>query len=136
MRITRILGVWAMIAGLLFWNGVLTLGVFKPLLGPEAGEMMGLFIAITVIFGASRPFLVGQAELSVPDLIRVASIWLILTIVFEAGLGRLAVIVVPRVAPAYGMWDGSFWPLILLSSVAAPITWLRRRGLPIGGLTK
>jgi hypothetical protein len=30
------------------------------------------------------------------------------------------------------MWDGSFWPLILLSSVAAPITWLRRSGMPVG----
>ena len=49
MRTTKILGVWAMIAGLLFWNGVLSLGVYKPFLGPEAGEMMAAFIAMAVL---------------------------------------------------------------------------------------
>jgi hypothetical protein len=131
MRIKRVLAIWAMVAGLLFWNGVLALGVYKPFLGPEAGEMMAVFIAMAVIFGASRPFFLEEPELPVPALLRVSAVWLVLTLAFEIGLGRLAAVVVPRVAPEYGMWDGSFWPLIVLSSFAAPITWLRRSGLPI-----
>ena len=136
MRMSRILGVWAVIAGLLFWNGVLALGVYKPFLGAEAGEMMAVFVAIAVFFGASRPFLIEERELPVSGLIRVAGIWLLLTALFEIGLGQIAAELVPRVAPAYGMWDGSFWPLILLSSVAAPITWLRREGFAIPRVTK
>ena len=132
MRIGKVIGVWGMIAGLLFWNGVLALGVYKPFLGPEAGEMMQAFIAMGVIFSASRPFLLEEKELSRAGLLRIGALWFVLTLVFEVGLGRLTGIVVPRVAPVYGMWDGSFWPLILLASLAAPITWLGRRDIPAG----
>jgi len=130
MRIGKIVGDWAVIAGLLFWNGVLEMGVYKPVLGYEAGEMMGAFVAMAIFFSASRPFLLEEHELSASGLLRVGALWFVLTVVFEVGLGRLAVEVIPRAAPAYGMWDGSFWPLILLSSFAAPITWLRRSGFP------
>ena len=136
MRASKIVGVWAMIAGLLFWNGVLSLGVYKPFLGAEAGEMMAAFIAMGVMFAASRPFLIEERELPVGDVWRVSLLWLVLTLLFEIGLGRLAQAVVPRVAPVYGMWDGSFWALIVLSSAAAPITWLRRSDLPIERVTK
>jgi hypothetical protein len=136
MRASKVLGVWSMVAGLLFWNGALALGVYKPLFGPEAGEMMGAFIAMGVIFGASRPFLIEEREQSVGALWRVGLTWLVLTAVFEFGLGRIAQVVVPRVAPQYGMWDGAFWPLILLASFSAPITWLRRSGLPVERVAK
>jgi hypothetical protein len=59
-----------------------------------------------------------------------------LTALFEICLGRLAQIAIPRVAPTYGMWDGSFWALIVLASGSAPITWLKRTELPIGRVTK
>lgn len=136
MRIGKILGVWAMIAGLLFWNGVLAFGVYKPFLGTEAGEMMAAFVAMGVMFWASRPFLVEEKELPPADLIRVSMLWMTLTLLFEIGLGRLAQIAIPRVAPAYGMWDGSFWVLIVLASGSAPITWLKRDGVPVGRVTK
>ena len=136
MRVSRVIGVWAMIAGLLFWNGVAALGVYKPLLGPDAGEMMGAFIAMGLIFAASRPFLVEEREQSTATLWRVGFTWLVLTGVYEFALGRLAGVVVPRVAPEYGMWDGSFWPLVMLSSMAAPMTWLRRRGFSVDGVSK
>ena len=136
MRFTKILAVWAVIAGLLFWNGVMSLGVYKPLLGPEAGEMMAAFIAMAAIFGASRPFLVAEPELSRAQLLRVGAYWMVFTAAFEIGFGQLAEIVVPRVAPTYGMWDGSFWALIVLSSAAAPITWLKRTAMPVERVMK
>jgi hypothetical protein len=131
MRIGKIIGDWAVIAGLLFWNGVLAAGIYKPILGYQAGEMMAAFIAMGVFFSASRPFLLEEHELPPSGLFRVGAIWLVLTLVFEIGLGRLAAEVMPRSAPVNGMWDGAFWPLILLSSFAAPIAWLRRAGVSI-----
>jgi hypothetical protein len=136
MRTRTIIGVWAVIAGLLFWNGVLALGVYKPFLGPEAGEMMAVFVGIAAIFGASRPFFVEEPELSRRGLLRVSMMWLVLTAVFEIALGWLAQVVVPRAAPTYGMWDGSFWPLIVLAATAAPSTWLKRTGIPVERVTK
>ena len=136
MRITRAIGIWAMLAGLLFWNGVLGFGVFNPLFGREAGEMMTAFIAMGVIFAAARPFLIEEREASRAQAIRVSVLWMVLTILFEITLGRLAPHVSPVMTPAYGMWDGSFWPLIVLCAGTSPITWLRRTGLPLSRVTK
>ena len=136
VHLRKILGAWAVIAALLFWNGVLTLGLLKPILGPEAGEMMGAFIAISVIFAASRPLLINEPEPTTADALRVGALWLMLGVIFEVGLGQLAVRYFPRTAPAYGMWDGSFWVLILLSMATAPVTWLRRQPVSIERVTK
>jgi hypothetical protein len=136
MRIGKIVGVWAVVAGLLFWNGVLALGVYKPFLGAEAGEMMSAFVAMAAIFGATRAYLVHDAELPIMQLIRIGLLWVALTFIYEIALGRLATWAVPRVAPAYGMWDGSFWPLIVMATAFAPIVWLRRSDVPFGRITK
>jgi hypothetical protein len=136
MRIGKVVGVWGVVAGLLFWNGVLALGVYKPFLGPEAGEMMSVFIAMAAIFGATRAYLVHDEELPAGQVVRIAILWATLTFIYEVALGRLATIAVPRVAPAYGMWDGSFWPLIVMATAFAPIAWLRRSDQPLGRVTK
>jgi hypothetical protein len=136
MRIGRILGVWAMIAGLLFWNGALGLALFNPLFGREAGEMMTFFIAVAIIFGTSRVFLTEEPECTKAKAIRVSVLWMVLSLVFELGLGRVVGVFRPAMAPTYGMWDGSFWPLIVLSMGTAPIIWLRRDGLAIPRVMK
>jgi hypothetical protein len=126
MRFGRLLGVWAMIAGLLFWNGILVLGIFVPFLGREAGEMMGVFIAMIIIMRASRPFIVSEREMAGATAVRIGILWGVLTVLFEIGLCRLAMIAGAPVMPRYGMWDGPFWPLIVLSIAVAPLQWLRR----------
>ena len=135
MPIGRIVGVWAMIAGLLFWNGALGLGVWQPLFGRESGEMLAAFIGMTVIFAAARPFLMAERAVPVGTVLRISLLWLLLTLVFEIALGRVAQAIGPR-APLYGMWDGSFWPLIAMSVGLAPLTWLQRRPVPVSRVTK
>ena len=136
MRAGKIVGVWATIAGLLFWNGVLAIGVFKPLLGPEAGEMRSVFIAMMIITGAARSLLRAEPEQPRATVFRIGMLWLMLTLLFEVGLGRVAQFVVPTRAPLYGMWDGSFWPLIALAMAIAPFISLQRGPVPIGRVTK
>jgi hypothetical protein len=135
MPIGRIFGVWALLAGLLFWNGALGLGVWQPLFGRESGEMMTAFIGLTVVFAAARPFLMAEPAVPVMTRLGISLLWLVLTVVFELALGRIAQAIGPR-APLYGMWDGSFWPLIVMSVGLAPLTWLQRRPLPVGRVTK
>jgi hypothetical protein len=136
MRIGKILGVWAVIASLLFWNGVLAIGVLKPLLGREAGEMMSMFIGMTIIAAAARTFLLAEPEQPRPAILRISVLWLVLTLTFEVGLGRVAQLTVPARTPLYGMWDGSFWPLIVLSVTIAPFVWLQRAPVAVGRVTK
>ena len=136
MRFTKILGVWATIAGLLFWNGALGIGVWNPLLGRAAGEMMTAFLGMAIVTGAARPFLIGEPEQPRSVVFRISMLWLVFSLVFEIGLGRLAQFVVPTRAPLYGMWDGSFWPLIVMTIAFAPFVWLRRSPVPVGRVTK
>jgi hypothetical protein len=136
MRMTKVLGIWATLAGLLFWNGVLGFGIFTPILGREAGEMMAAFIAMIVIFAATRPFFIEEPELPSAQAIRIGVLWAALTIVFEFSLGRLAPHVSAAMSPAFGMWDGSFWPLVVLCTGSAPMIWLRRSRVAFPRITK
>lgn len=136
MRIGKILGIWAVIAGLLFWNGILGLGVLNPLLGREASEMMTFFIALIIIGGASRQLLLTEPERTRADVIRISLLWMVLTLAFELGFGRLAQSFTSSMGPGIAMWDRSFWPLIVLLIGMAPFSWLRRSGLPLSRVTK
>ena len=136
MRIGKILGIWAVIAGLLFWNGALGLGILNPLLGREAGEMMTFFIALVIIGGVSRTFLREEREQPRTEVARISVLWMALTLALEVGLGRLAQLFSSSIVPGVVMWDRSFWPLIVLVVGMAPFSWLRRSGLPLSRVTK
>lgn len=131
MTFTKTIAIWLMIATLLLINGALGQMLFIPVLGLEAGEMMAGFIAIAVIFGVSRWFLTVEREVPLLQAFGVAALWGVLALFFEIGLGRSLSLGGPGL-PQYGMWDGSFWPLIVLAMASAPITWLRRSGARIG----
>jgi hypothetical protein len=123
MSLAKVVALWLVIAGLLFVNGVLSQTLYMPVLGDEAGEMMAAFIAIAMVFGVSRPFLRPGPENPRPRVLRISALWLVLTVAFEVTLGRTIHLLGPDL-PKYGMWDGSFWPIILLAVASAPITWL------------
>jgi hypothetical protein len=136
MRIGKILGVWGVLAGLMFWNGFMRIKLLQPLLGPEAGEMMSGFIGIILIFGATRPFLLEEPEQPLKRVARISALWVGLTIVFETVLGRLIGQSWSEMARTYAVWDGQFWPVILVAVGSAPFIWLRRTGLPIARVAK
>jgi hypothetical protein len=136
MRIGKILGVWGVLAGLMFWNGFMRIAVLQPVFGPEAGEMMSGFIGVIIIFGASRPFLVEEPEQPVSRVARISALWVMLTIILEAVLGRLSGQTWSEMARTYAFWDGQFWPVILVTVGSAPFVWLRRSGLSPVRVTK
>jgi hypothetical protein len=137
MRLSKILLVWLMLAGLMFCNGVLRVAFLVPLLGVEAAEMMSVFIGISIVFAAPRPFLAPLAPLPRAAIWRVSLIWVAATIAFEAGLGRLGGRSWSEIAGSYSLWTGSFWPVILFAVGFAPFLWLRGPVTPmIGRVTK
>lgn len=136
MTLGRILGIWLMIAGILIWNGVLGIGIWNPILGRDAGEMMTAFLAIALVFGGAKPFLAPQPELPIGQVLRIAAIWLVLTVLFERGMGWLAEFGPGAMIPRYGMWDGSFWPVVVVAVAVTPISYLRRPELPLGRFVK
>jgi hypothetical protein len=131
MTFAKTVATWLVIATLLLVNGALGQMVFIPVLGLEAGEMMGAFIAITVIFGVSRWFLTVERDVPLAQVLGVATLWGVLGLFLEVALGRSLPLGGPGL-PQYRMWDGSFWPLIVLALGTAPILWLRRSGAAAG----
>ena len=131
MTFTKTIATWLVIASLLLVNGALGQMLFIPVLGLEAGEMMAAFIAIAVIFGVSRWFLTIERDVPLAQVLGIATLWGVLGLFFEVALGRSLSLGGPG-SPQYAMWDGSFWPVIVLALGTAPITWLRRSGATAG----
>ena len=136
MRFRNIFGIWAIIAGLMFFNGALRFVIFSPFLGREAGEMMSLFIALIIILGATRPFLAEVPPQPTRRIWLVSLTWVLLTFALELALGFLFGRTWSEIGRTYMVLDGSFWPLILLAVGVAPFQWIKRvdsseaRGLP------
>ena len=134
MRLPRILAIWAILAGLMFFNGALRVVIFSPFLGREAGEMMSLFIALIIIFGATRPFLIEVPAQPARHIWLVSLTWVGLTFALELVLGLLFGRTWSEIGRTYMVWDGSFWPVILLAVGVAPFQWIKRvdRSAPRG----
>jgi hypothetical protein len=131
MRLKRVLGIWAMLALLMFFNGALREVALEPIFGRDAGDMMSAFLGLIIVFGASRPFLVEEAPMGAGQILRVSLIWFALTVAFETGLGITSGQTWPQMLRAYAPWkDGSLWPIILVAVIAAPFVWLPRKQEP------
>ncbi len=59
--------------------------------------------------------------------LRVGLLWLVLTLVFELGLGAARKVPVAEVVAEYDVRRGSLWPLVPLTVAAAPLLMWRRR---------
>jgi hypothetical protein len=136
MRIGKILGVWAAIAGLMICNGALRVTILQPWLGLEAGEMMSGFIGLIIVVGVSRMFLVSEPDLPLRRVIFVSAMWVALTVLFETTVGRLSGQTWAEIGRGYAVWDGAFWPVILVATGSAPFMWLRRWTIPIPTVVK
>lgn len=136
MRIGKILGVWAVLAGLMVCNGALRIAVLQPLLGTEAGEMFSGFLGIIIVFGVSRFFLANELELPARRIALVSATWVVLTIAFETTLGLASGESWREIGRTYALWDGSFWPVIVVAVGSAPFVWLKRWAVAIPRIVK
>jgi hypothetical protein len=130
MSTARVIRVWLVLAGLMFCNGLLRFGTLDRLLPPRASGIVSGILGVIIIIGASRPFLREERPQTMADLYRVAGTWLILTMLFEAGLGMFSGLTWREMLGSYAIWEGELWPLILISVVVAPFAWLPRVATP------
>ena len=113
--------VWALILVLAILNGALREAVLLPALGKPWGlTLSGLLLAACIV---------AVALACVPRIVRTGTVepwriglrWLVLTLAFEFGFGRL---VQGRswdeLLQAYTFADGNLWPLVLLVTAVAP----------------
>lgn len=122
MRIVKALLIWLAILGAAFFNGGLRELVLVPSLGmPYALILSGviLSVCILVIAVVAVPKL---GPMATHQALGIGVFWLVLTLLFEFGFGRL-VQHKPwgELLEAYTFAGGNLWPIVLLVVVLAPV---------------
>lgn len=112
--------VWVVILVLAIVNGVLRETILTPKMGQVSGlTTSGIILSFTVICVAylTLPWL-GSNE--VKPLVAIGLCWLIFTVAFEFLFGLLQGKSFSLLLHAYYFKDGNIWPIVLLTTAAAP----------------
>ena len=128
MRIVKALLIWFIILGMAFLNGGLRELVLVPRLGmPDALVLSGVILSacILVIAVITVPKL---GPMAMHEALGIGVFWLLLTLMFEFGWGRLVQHKSwGELLEAYTFAGGNVWPIVLLVIVLAPVIAIRFR---------
>ena len=121
MPIVKSLVAWLVILCLAMANGVLREATLIPALGKSSSLLVsGVLLAICVSVVAYL-FVRLVPGLAMSGAVRVGSLWLGLTLVFEFGIGRVVQHKSwTELLGAYTFRDGNIWPVVLLVTLLAP----------------
>jgi hypothetical protein len=120
---TRALLMWLALAAAMFANGAVRVLVWQPRLGEALARQVATGLGILVVFGFAF-LLVHRLGDPIPgDLLLVGALWLLLTLVFEFGLGYVTGMSWEAMLADYNVLQGRLWPLIPSSALVAPWFW-------------
>lgn len=122
MKIVKALLIWLVILGVAFLNGGLRELVLAPSLGMAYALVLSgviLSVCILAIAVAAVPRL---GPMATHEAFGIGVFWLLLTLLFEFGFGRLVQHKPWReLLEAYTFAGGNVWPIVLLVVVLAPV---------------
>lgn len=130
MILLKSFAAWLLILVFAMLNGGFREAVLLPSFGKPAalvlsGALLSACVIIVAVILAKWLKLDGSARS-----LAVGSLWLLLTLVFEFGFGRLAQgRSWPEMLEAFAFKDGNIWPLVLALTFLAPLVAPRLRGL-------
>jgi hypothetical protein len=119
---------WAVILLLAIANGVLREAVLLPTLGRFAGLMTSGLILSLLIFLVAVFTAPWYGQLGARPYWYIGAFWLVLTLIFEFGFGRLAQHKPwQELIQAYTFSGGNVWPAVLVVVLISPriAAWLR-----------
>jgi hypothetical protein len=129
MILLRSLAAWLLILAFAMLNGAFREAILLPSLGKPAalvlsGALLSACIVIVAVVLTKWMALDGAARS-----LEVGALWLLLTLAFEFGFGRLVQERPwPEMLEAYTFEDGNIWPLVLAVTFLAPLFAPRLRG--------
>jgi len=114
---------WLVLAVVMFANGAVRVLVLQPRLGEalarQAATLSGIALVLLVTF-----FFVRRLDRpSWGDLVKVGGLWLVLTLLFEFGMGWVSGASLEAMLADYDLRQGRLWPFALLVIFAAPCLW-------------
>jgi hypothetical protein len=121
MVLIRACFVWLVIIAAETVHGILRGILLVPIVGDLPARQIGVLIGSLLIFGVACLFIRWIAVRTKLQFLAVGLLWVVLTVLFEIGLGRL-VLDLPwdRLAEDYDLTRGGFMGLGLLFMAAVP----------------
>jgi hypothetical protein len=122
---------WWILAVAMFTNGACRVLVLQPRLGEGFARQLATVSGIVIVLALSLPFVRRLAHPRSRDLLEVGLLWLVLTVLFEFGMGLVSGASWEAMLADYDLRRGRLWPLALVAILVAPSLWgaiLRRRG--------
>jgi hypothetical protein len=129
MRILKSVAVWFLILLGAIANGGFRESVLLPRLGTTPAYLASGVLLALLILAVTLGCVHWLGVHSPAQALRTGAFWLLLTLGFEFGFGRLVQGKPwPVLLEAYTFQDGNLWPLVLLVTWFAPLIALRVRG--------
>ena len=121
---------WWILAVAMFTNGAVRVLVLQPRLGESLARQVATVSGIVIVLALTLPFVRRLDHPRSRDLLKVGLLWLVLTVLFEFGMGLVSGASWEAMLADYDLRRGRLWPLALLAILVAPSLWgaiLRRR---------
>lgn len=126
----KALVLWCGILVLAFANGALRTAVLIPSFGSTAGLVSSGLILCACIFGVAWFAAPWYGRQTSTRWLLIGAFWLVLTLIFEFGVGRLIEHKSwAELLEAYTFKGGNIWPLVLVAAFIAPWCAAKARGL-------
>jgi hypothetical protein len=126
----KALVLWFGILALAILNGTLREKALIPTLGSVAALVASGIILSACIFAVAWAGAPWYGPLTSGQWILIGCFWLLLTLAFEFGFGRIAQHATwAELLEAYTFKGGNIWPLVLLATLVAPWLMAKVRGL-------
>jgi hypothetical protein len=134
MLLLRAFAVWLALIAVETVHGILRAVLLVPLIGDLPARQVGVPIGSLLVFAVACLFIRWIAARTTLQLLGVGLLWVVLTVSFEVGLGRL-VLDLPwdRITEDYDPTRGGFLGFGLLFMVVSPLlaAWVRGRKPPL-----
>lgn len=114
---------WLLLAVVMFANGTVRALVLQPRLGEHLARQVATGTGILVVFVFAFVLVRLLDGSNTADLWRVGAIWLVLTLLFEFGLGYVTGMSWEAMLADYDVREGRLWPLIPAAALVAPRFW-------------
>jgi hypothetical protein len=117
------LGMWLILLVVMFTNGIIRVTVLQPRLGEDTARQVATVVGIVLILALSLVFV---RRLDLPtgaELLAIGVLWLVLTVIFEFGMGISSGASWETMLADYDIRRGRLWPVALVVILLAPWLW-------------
>jgi hypothetical protein len=127
--IARALATWFALLLLAIANGAFRQGILAPRLDAPLPHQISTVMLCVAIFVLAY-FTITWINPATPrDAMMVGAMWLVLTLLFEFGFGRMRGMTWTQLLEDYNVLAGRIWPAVLMVTFLAPLIAGRTRGV-------